>query len=297
MSEATITLPAHLSYSQANSMGTCSWRWVLERGFKVPQQPSWAQVAGNGVHTATEWWDNWTLNGEWVTDHKAIEKLFNDAFDKEIADRLKFEPEFTKDQWRASGRASKAWPEKENEAWWRANGPSQVMSWVTWRSNNPRWEIAMIGDKPGIELDAKAELGGVTVQGYIDRLFTNPEQTELLCLDLKSGSREPESDDQLGTYKRLLEETYGVTPSWGTYWMSRTGGTTTLVDMAQFTKERVDHTYRSTRAMQEQGLFLPKKSALCGGCSVRSYCLAVNGSESDTVPTPWEIQVISPDRE
>lgn len=289
-----IKLPQTLSYSQMSSMQTCSWRWALERGFHVPQQPSWATVGGSAVHLATEWWDNWTLTGVWEKDRNRIAKLFNDAFDQSIEERLKQEPDFTKDQWRASGRASKAWPNKEDENWWRENGPSQVMSWVTWRTNNAGWEIATLGDKPGIELDFLVEIGGVKVRGYIDRLFHRNE-TELLVLDLKSGAREPESSDQLGTYKIGLEEQYGVTPTWGTYWMSRSGGTTELVDMSLYPKVRLDHSYSLTRKQQELGMFYPRKTAMCSGCSVKQFCYATNGSESDTLPLPWEVSVEVPD--
>ena len=289
-----IKLPQHMSYSQMSSMQTCSWRWALERGFHVPQQPSWATVGGSAVHLATEWWDNWTLTGVWESDRNRIVKLFNDAFDQSIEERLKQEPDFTKDQWRASGRASKAWPNKEDENWWRENGPSQVMSWVTWRTNNAGWEIATLGDKPGIELDFLVEIGGVKVRGYIDRLFHRNE-TELLVLDLKSGAREPESSDQLGTYKIGLEEQYGVTPTWGTYWMSRSGGTTELVDMSLYPKVRLDHSYSLTRKQQELGMFYPRKTAMCSGCSVKQFCYAANGSESDTLPLPWEISVETPE--
>jgi hypothetical protein len=295
MTDTVVKFPSHMSYSQVSSLRTCGWRYVLEKGFHVPQLPSWATVGGSAIHTATEWWDNWTLNDNWVTDRPTIEKLFNDAFDQEIAERLKQEPDFTVDQWRASGRASKAWPNKEDEQWWRSEGPSMVMSWVTWRTNNSQWEIAMLpgagGEaRPGIELECKPTIGGGQVIQYIDRLFTNRDQTQLLVVDIKSG-REPDSGEQLGSYGLGLEETFEVTPAWGAYWMARTGGTTAFEDMRLWTKERLDYIYSTAAAIREQGLLLPKKSMMCSGCSVRDFCLEVNGAQSDTIPAPWEISV------
>lgn len=286
-----IKLPNHMSHSQVSSLQTCGWRYVLEKGLHVPQQPSWATVGGSAVHTATEWWDNWTLNGEWVTDRPTIEKLFHDAFDKSIAERLEQEPDFTTDQWRASGRASKAWPNKEDEQWWRSEGPSQVMSWVTWRTNNAQWEIAMFGDQPGIELECNPVIGGQPVKQFIDRAFTNPEQTDILLVDIKSGARVPDSNEQVGAYGLGLEETFGVRARWGAYWLSRTGGTTQFVDLRLWSKDRLDHIYRTMQAVREQGLFLPKESNMCSGCSVRDYCFQVGGVHSDSMPTPWEIEV------
>lgn len=294
MTEPTIVLPPHSSYSQAASMQTCGWRWFLERGLRVPQRPSWATVAGGAVHKATEWWDNWTLSDRWEMDTTVIDQLFHNAFDEEIEERLKQEPDYTKDEWRASGRRSAKWPDKENEAYWRAEGPAHVRSWVTWRTNNPQWEIVNLETVVGIELDVKAEIGGVAVRGFIDRLFHRNE-SELLVLDLKSGAREPDSADQLGTYRVLLEETYGISPTWGTYWMSRTGSTTAFEDLSLWPKERLDYTYRSVRAQQERAEFLAKKTNMCSGCSVRDYCFAVNGAQSDTIPLPWEVTVALPD--
>ena len=81
---------------------------------------------------------------------------------------------------------------------------------------------------------------------------------------------------------------------WGAYWMGRTGSTSEPEDMRLWPRERLDHLYRVTREQQERGLFLPKKSNMCSGCSVRDYCFAVNGAQSDTVPTPWELVVEMP---
>lgn len=290
-----IHVPPHLSYSQKNTLTTCSWQWALERGLGVPQRPSWATVAGNAVHTATEWWDHWTLAGEWVTDRGRIETLFHDAFDQEIKKRLEQEPDYTTADWRASGRASKQWPEKENEAFWRSQGPGHVMSWVTWRTNNPQWEIVNIPDLiVGIEVEFTTELGGVPVRGYIDRVFHRAE-VEIMVVDIKSGSRTPDSAGQLGTYAVALEEQYGITPAWGSYWMSRQGGTTEPVDMRMWPKARLDHDYRVAQEIRERGLFTPKESSMCSGCSVRDWCLAVNGKNSDLVPTPWEVTIVKPE--
>lgn len=289
-----IVLPSRTSYSQANSMQTCSWRWALEKGFHVPQRPTWATVGGGAVHQATEWWDHWTLAGRWETDTAAVAKLFQDAFDKEIAERLEREPDYPVDTWRASGRASKQWPNKEDEGWWRENGPSHVMSWVTWRTNNPSWEIVneeSIG-LLGIEVEVKTTFAGSEWIGYIDRVFHRNE-TELLIVDLKSG-REPDSQEQLGGYKVGLEDQFGVTATWGAYWMSRTGSTSQFEDMRMWPRERVEYTYKVVRAQQERAEFLPKKSMMCSGCSVRDYCFAVNGAQSDTIPVPWEVSVEIP---
>ncbi len=40
--------------------------------------------------------------------------------------------------WRAGGRATKAYPEKENDIWWQDNGPQMVDNFIQWWRNN-KW--------------------------------------------------------------------------------------------------------------------------------------------------------------
>lgn len=270
-------------------MKHCGVQYLLQRGFKVPERPSWALIGGSAFHKATEIWDGKAIVGEWDNDPQAVTGLFHRCLDAEIQERLEREPDFTTEDFRPSGRASKEWPNKEDEKWWRQNGPAMVMRWITWRTNSP-WEIVnddVLG--VGIELEFSVEIGGVVVKGGIDRLM-HQNYEQFLVLDLKSG-REPDDKEQLGTYGVALQEQYGLWPQWGTYWMGRTGSSSEFEDMRSWPKTRLDYTYSTVRSQQARGEFLPKRSAMCSGCSVRDYCLAVNGEKSDTVPAPWEVSV------
>lgn len=53
-------MPAHVSYSAFTTWLDCGYKYVLTRGAKVQETPSWWFVGGNTVHEATE-----TLDREW----------------------------------------------------------------------------------------------------------------------------------------------------------------------------------------------------------------------------------------
>ncbi len=282
-------LPAHLSFSQVSTMQRCGEQYRLERLERVPSRPSWATTGGSAVHTASEEWD-WSVikDGDWNTDHHHLDGLFQKHMDLAIAANLERNPGFTTNDWRASGRASKANPDKENEKWWRENGPSMLARWVTWRTNNA-WEIAEVdgpeGPEWGIELTMTVNIGGVPAQMAIDRLMVR--DGVYLILDLKSGSYVPDDATQLAVYKIGLETAYGISPEWGTYWMARDGGNTPPADLTKWPRERVDFLFYHTRQDQLAGKFIPKKSNMCSGCSVRDYCLTVGGESAHLVDQPW----------
>lgn len=294
MSKIEVELPAHLSYSQASNLQKCSWQYALGRLLRAPEEPSWAATGGSAVHAATEEWDLETLKDNWITDPKVLEEFWIKAFDEAIDKALQY-TEYPVEQWRASGRASKQWPNKEDRAWWDDNGPGMVKSWVNWRMNNPAWELAWLPDPEtgeavaGIEVPGNVILAGLPVKFYIDRVLSN-QDGQLLIVDLKSG-REPDDATQLGTYHVGLRQQYDVTSTWGTYWMARTGMTTTFEDMRMWPDVRVEYTYEVARKTQEEGLLIAKRSSMCSGCSVRDSCYAYNGKNSDNFPLPWEVKV------
>jgi hypothetical protein len=47
-------MPAHVSYSALTTWLDCGYKYVLSRGAKIPEKPSWWFIGGNTVHDATE---------------------------------------------------------------------------------------------------------------------------------------------------------------------------------------------------------------------------------------------------
>lgn len=289
MSDVTVqgyVLPDHSSYSQVSSMQRCGEQVRLERFLRIPSRPNWASVGGTAVHSATEAWDWRTVDNDFSAGDDLIEADFNTAFENAITREMERGSGFPTEEWRPTGRATKEWPNKRDDKWWRANGPAMVRRWINWRLNNT-WELAIVGDKVAIEVPFEVTLGGVMVQGYIDRVFTNQERTQLLCVDIKSG-RKPDDVTQLGTYTVGLDEVYGCRPDWACYWMGEDGGTTPPQSMRSWTRERLDYLYGSVRKQQVDGVFLAHVTNMCTSCGVRDACYAVNGDKSHLVPKPWE---------
>lgn len=271
---AALELPAHMSYSQLGAYLRCGEQYRLERLVRAPQAPAWALVGGSAVHTATEEWDRALLEGNVLDDHAG---LWAKHFVMQVEDTAA-RSDVPKDQWRASGRKSKDWPDKETEAWWNHHGPEFVANWAAWRLNSP-WEVWVAPDgTPAIEINFTVVVGGVAVKGAIDRIMATPDGA-ILPVDLKSGG-EPDDTLQLGTYAKAMRDHFGVEPVYGTYWMARTGGTTNLHPLAKFTDAYLDLMYGGARKGMEAGIFLPKVTRMCSGCSVRDSCFAYGGENS-----------------
>ena len=291
MSTPAVVLPERSSYSQISTMIRCGMQFYLERLIRVPARPNWAMAGGSALHAATEQWDlGLVRDGDAGASEGRVRALFNNAFDDEIALREQ-QSGFVRNEWRATGRASKEWPNKKDEKWWRANGPAMLRRWTVWRLNSP-WEVAELdGETLGIELPITATIGGLEVRMVIDRLFEHAGQ--YLIVDLKTGDRPPDDGTQLGVYAEGVEQEYSLRPRWGQFWMAKDGGTTPTEDLTEYSSERLGHAFSSVRKMQEAGAFLPHVTSMCSACGVRDYCLAVGGEKAALAPAPWEIAVVA----
>jgi hypothetical protein len=175
----------------------------------------------------------------------------------------------------------KEWPDKENYDWWLHHGPSMVANWRRFITG-PTYQVALLPDGPAIELDFELQFGEAKVVGYIDRVIEHIPSGELIVLDLKSGSRDPMTDEQLGIYSVGLARK-GITTRWGTYFMVRKGVTTLHFDLTRFHDGRLDYEYESAWRAIQLGVFLPKVGPFCSSCGVREYCRAVQGQHADQV--------------
>ena len=172
-------------------------------------------------------------------------------------------------QWRASGRATKEFPDKENGAWWEQQGPEMVQRWIDWR-NGTGWNIwTAPNGEPAIELGIEILFGEVPVKMVIDRVFVTGNG-EMVIVDLKTG-RSVSSDMQLAWYAAGMDLLFGVRPKYGTYWMAREGMTSPMIDLDLWpTQSMIDVVTMFDKARKE-GIFLPNFST-CKMCSVTSEC-------------------------
>ena len=174
-------------------------------------------------------------------------------------------------QWRASGRATKANPNKEDGDWWNVNGSAMVDSWIAWR--NGTHPLVLWEPQPGvpaIELGLTPIWNDIPVQMHIDRVMIN-EDGELIVVDIKTGARTPSSDLQLAFYAAGMEEMFGIRPRYGAYWMGRTGQTDELIDLDYISKEDIIEIVTKFDTARRAELFMPNLNH-CIMCNVKNEC-------------------------
>lgn len=214
-----------------------------------------------------------------------LESSFVSAWDYEVADRIE-RSGMQPDRWKAAGRVSKEWPNKENGEWWQKNGRTMAQGYADWRLHSPEnnWKIwEPVAGTPAIELGITVPIGGVTVKGYIDRIFHTPpydsiEPDRLVVLDLKSGARKPDSLLQLGFYATMVELAFGIRPRFGGYYDARKGGLgAPLVNLDHLNEELLGGWLRDFVRARNDGIYIPNIGSHCNNCSVSAGCAAVNG--------------------
>lgn len=171
---------------------------------------------------------------------------------------------------RVAGRATKANPNKEDVAQWHVQGPQWVSEYTQWRTNNPSWKIWVTPNGvPAIELNMNVKIAGVSVMVIVDRVFEI--NGELVILDLKTSSRDPESALQLGIGKLVLEEQFHMPVNWGTYYMSRKAGTLAMIDLSWYSLEKMEYLIETFDKSRKSGLFLPNAGS-CNMCGYTDIC-------------------------
>ena len=171
---------------------------------------------------------------------------------------------------RVAGRVTKANPNKENATWWNEQGPLWVEQYIQWRKANKNWKLWKTpqGAK-AIELELNPIIADVPVKMVIDRVFE--VDGELVIVDLKTSSRRPNSDLQLGFYKVGLEKMLGVTVNQGNYWMSRDAGTGEMIDLSRYTLDMLEYLVSGFDKARQAGIFLPNLSS-CSYCGLTEHC-------------------------
>lgn len=268
--------PGHLSYSSMDNYRSCGMRFRLQRIDQVEQKPGLAGLGGNAVHTATEWYDLAPADGEgaWM----GAEFAFREAWDQEVEKRRKDSPNYSIEDYTATGRAGAEYGGRQNIQWWMDNGPKMVQSWIDWRQNSgfTLWETP--DGKPAVEVSLKPVLpNDVPVLQFIDRIMVSPAG-QLTVVDLKTG-RIPETAEQLGLYAWAIGEMWGemFRPDWGYFW-SPSKGHGTPQDLSMYTADYFTDLSNGVIAGVEAGCFLAKPANGCARwCGVAKNCPAVGG--------------------
>ena len=262
----------YVSHSAMNTWLNCGWQYYLSRIVNVEEQPSYWLVGGKAVHEATEIYD--LESDTTMFDSTAVFNMRWDANFKESDNGKPF---------RAGGRATKAYPNKEDAQWWLDNGPKMVDFWVQFREDSG-WKLYELPTgKVSVETELNFEIQGVEVKGFLDRLMVSPEG-ELVVVDIKTSGKPPATNTQLGIYAILVEKILGVRPTKGAYFLARTGELTPPVPLDMYTENRFGSWLNKFKLAVENDIFIPAPGFMCGTCSVNTACYAVNGKDSHLYP-------------
>ena len=172
---------------------------------------------------------------------------------------------------RVGGRATKANPNKEDVTFWQNQGPKWVEAYIAWRKQNSNWKIWTAPDgNQGIELALTPVVAGVPVKMIIDRVFE--VNGELVIVDLKTSQNTPTSSLQLGFYKLGLEQTFGIEVKWGTYYMSRGNNISEMVDLSEYTYDKMEYLITQFDKARKNAIFLPNTNSCQYMCGLTEYC-------------------------
>ena len=192
---------------------------------------------------------------------------FHKYFDEDVASK----PEGT--MFRAGGKVSKKYPNKEDGSWWKAKGPEFIHNWYNFRMTNPHLDIWTSPDgTPAIELPVAAKIpGDVILKGYIDRVMVDTNTGKTIIIDLKTGQA-PKSGLQLAIYRLAMLEQYGEAPEYGSYWMARTGVLDTIYELEDYSPKMVARWLRDAKKSIDLNIFIPNTNNWCDYCEVKDMC-------------------------
>jgi len=205
-----------------------------------------------------------------------IEQLWAECFNQAIGDQQERHGSNPVD-WKAGGRKSKEWPDKENGDWWSAKGPEMLHNFVqTWAASGFQVWVTPEGI-PAIELELNVDFGEVRVKAFVDLVAVTPDG-ELVVIDWKSGANMPSNSMQLGLYAAAIGKQFGITPSGGYYYNARAAIFEPAEGMDRWTHPLFTELFRQFEFSVQNRIFLPNISMMCKSCMVVDYCHA-NGGE------------------
>ena len=265
----------HVSYSQLTQFMRCGKQYELQRLAGVPQLPSVWLVAGKAFHAAAE-----KIALDYPARSLDLIATWQQAWDTELADAMRRTTVPT-DQWRKAGRETKDKPNKEDLAWWEAEGREQTKVFEEWFYSSD-FEPATINNMPAVEIETSAVFGGEPVKGFCDIVLRHKTEGWLLIVDYKSGSRIPLTTTQLGSYATSIAMTTNgeVVVTKGAFYMTRKGILTEPEDISRYSEPWFTGQFTRLRKAIDQGLFLANLGDSCNMCDVKSGCYAGKGADA-----------------
>ncbi|MFE6226884.1 RecB family exonuclease [Streptomyces sp. NPDC057854] len=251
------------SVSQVEQYEKCPQQYRLQRLERVKPRPAAWSHQGSAFHGAIETYEEGgrRLAADQVAD------LFHDDYSRRINESLAQEPNL--DRWLTAGTDGQS----DIEARY-VLGMSQARAYVQWAEKHEPAIWKDSAGRPGIERHLTADIGGVTVQGYVDQLLEQPDGS-VRVRDLKTGSTK--SRFQLQTYGVLARKVLGVQVNDADWYMAKTGGLSRPVDLTEVTEEQVAERFVRVDQGVKAGDFPAKPGFHCRFCDVSHACSAKRG--------------------
>lgn len=244
-----------------------------------------ASIGGRAAHALIEAWDV-EENPDWTprdVKARALDILSGMIVTEEQETGVPLS------EWRIGGRASKAWPNKEDRDWWETQLPVMFERYQGWREANPDWRIWPTPNREwAIELEINVEVPGLPVPFlcYIDRIFRLPDGS-LVVWDAKFGSMPVEDLSQLARYAMAVELRYGVRPAYGAIYKGRTGKLDpvikdgeTLIPLAHLPSGVVAAGLAAEYQLINVGVYPPRPGRHCSWCDVKNACAWNKGRDA-----------------
>jgi putative RecB family exonuclease len=250
------------SVSQVEQYEKCPEQYRLRRVEGVTPRPAAWSHQGTAFHAAIETYEE---GGRELTAAQVAD-LFHADYTALVNKALKEDPNL--DHWMTAGTDGQS----DIEARY-VLGMEQTRAYVRWAEEN---KPAIWKDEkgPGIERHLTADIGGVTVQGYVDQLLAEPDGS-VRVRDLKTGTTK--SKFQLQTYGVLARKVLGVEVNDADWYMAKTGKPSKPVDLTGVTEKAVAERFDNMDQAVKAGDFPATPGFHCRFCDVSHACSSRRG--------------------
>lgn len=270
------------SVSQLSSFSRCGESYRLEKIEKAPRRPAAWLLQGIGFHTATQMWEN-TLR---EMPRSEVLDIYFAEYDRLYQEELAKEPDISR--WLAGGRNK---PENDIPRR-RERGAEQVTGYMDYAEQAPERPWMLFDEVPALEIEFELDFDGIRVVGFIDQVIQFPDGG-IIPRDLKTGTKQPDWDIQLGVYGLALREEFGLDVHFGDFYMAKNNAPLPMVSLERFDREYLTNLFKNLDAGIQAGAFVPNPGNACGTCAVSDYCSAI-GSKSAEFPYRRTIELPQP---
>lgn len=248
------------SVSQWKSYSRCPEAFRLERMVspRPPEAPAAWTALGSAFHEAYEAWE---LDSRRVP----LATFFDHSYELQI-DALKLkQPDFG--QWmkrpnvKTVERDIELYAEigrKQAEAY---QEHCEIAGWTLFELPN---------ELPALEVSFEIDFDGVVVRGTIDSILEWPDG-RVSVRDLKTGNAE-EDYRQLGVYRYVAVEQFGLDLQWGEYYFTKRGVSSEWQDLKRYSRAYLSEAFAELERGISNRVFLPRPSSACGMCGVKPWC-------------------------